>query len=57
MGDILTKLVLQFFDSLRGLVNWFGIVLKTIGTGLDFLWKFEQRPFLKKSSWNNWIVL
>ena len=39
---------------------WFGIALKLVGNGLDFVWKFVRNysnTNLNKSSLNNWIVL
>ena len=40
MGKIFIELGLKFFN--RGLVILFEIVLKLVGNGLDFLWKFEK---------------
>ena len=39
---------------------WFEIVLKFVGNGLDFVWKFIVNlsdTSLNKSSWNNWLFL
>ena len=36
---------------------WFEKVLKLVGNGLDFLWKFVGNLSLNKNAWNHWVVL